>query len=66
MRRESEPTNKKSKDQKKKLITVARVTPVAAASLPQSVEKCEEMGACSICMQVKVDANSVYLYTIVG
>lgn len=41
MRRESEPTNKKSKDQKKKLITVAHVTPVAAANSPQSVEKCD-------------------------
>ena len=40
MRRDSEPTEKKTKDQKKKLITVAHVNPVAAANSPQSVEKC--------------------------
>ena len=41
MRRDSEPTEKKTKDQKKKLITVAHVNPVAAANSPQSVEKCD-------------------------
>ena len=39
MRRDSEPTNTKSKDVKPKLITAANVTPVAAAISPQSVEK---------------------------
>ena len=38
-RRDSEPTNTKSKDVKPNLITASHVTPVAAAISPQSVEK---------------------------
>ena len=43
MRRDSEPTNPKSKDVKPKLITAAHVTPVAAATSPQSVEKSDKV-----------------------